>query len=85
VACLGHGRFKNIDILNNSYWSYCEPGEFDDADCPIEIDAIAGLRTATEEFLQSAPYISDELDFDQRNDHSTLGCPSIMSTVIATL
>ena len=63
---------KSLDLLDNSYWSYCEPGVFDDAECPIEIDAIAGLRTATEEFLQSAPYISDELDHDQRNDHSTL-------------
>ena len=63
---------KSLDILNNSYWSYCESGEFDDADCPIEIDAIAGLRTATEEFLKSAPYVSDELDNDQRNNHSTL-------------
>ena len=63
---------KSLDLLANSYWSYCESGVFDDAECPIEIDAIAGLRTATEQFLQSAPYISDELDFDQRNDHSTL-------------
>jgi hypothetical protein len=63
---------KSLNILNNSYWSYCETGEFDDADCPIEIDDIAGLRTATETFLKSAPYESDELDNDQRNNHSTL-------------
>jgi hypothetical protein len=63
---------KSLDLLNNSYWSYCETGTFDDADCPIEIDAIAGLRTATEEFLKSAPYVSDELDNEQRNNHSTL-------------
>jgi hypothetical protein len=48
-------------------WCVCT-----DAECPIEIDDIAGLRTRTEKFLQSAPYISDELDFDQRNNHSTL-------------
>ena len=63
---------KNLDLLDNSYWSYCESGEFADSECPIEIDAIAGLRVATEEFLRRAPYISDELDHDQRNDHSTL-------------
>jgi len=63
---------KNLDLLANSYWSYCESGVFDDAECPIEIDAIAGLRIATEEFLHGAPYISDELDHDQRNDHSTI-------------
>ena len=69
---LAMADLKSLDLLDNSYWSYCEPGVFDDAECPIKIDAIAGLRTATEEFLRSAPYISDELDFDQRNDHSTL-------------
>ena len=63
---------KSLDILDNSYWSYCESGVFDDAECPIQIDDIAGLRSATEEFLKSAPYISDELDHDQRNDHSNL-------------
>jgi hypothetical protein len=63
---------KSLDLLANSYWSYCETGVFDDGECPIEIDSIAGLRVATEEFLQSAPYVSDELDHAQRNDHSTL-------------
>lgn len=63
---------RHNGILDNSYWSYCESGEFVDAECAIEIDHISGLRTRTEKFLQSAPYISDELDFDQRNDHSTL-------------
>ena len=69
---LAMADLKSLDLLDNSYWSYCESGAFDDAECPIEIDAIAGLRTATEKFLRSAPYISDELDFDQRNDHSNL-------------
>lgn len=63
---------RHNGILDNSYWSYCETGEFVDAECAIEIDSIARLRTRTEEFLQHAPYISDELDFDQRNNHSTL-------------
>ena len=69
---LAMADLKSLNLLTKSYWSYCESGVFDDAECPIEIDAIAGLRTATEEFLQEAPYISDELDHDQRNDHSTL-------------
>lgn len=69
---LAMADLKSLDLLDNSYWSYCESGVFDDAECPIEIDAIAGLRTATEEFLRRAPYISDELDHDQRNNHSTL-------------
>jgi hypothetical protein len=63
---------KYNGILDNSYWSYCETGEFVDAECAIRIDDISGLRTRTEKFLQSAPYVSDELDHDQRNDHGTL-------------
>ena len=69
---LAMADLKHNGILDNSYWSYCETGEFVDAECAIEIDDISGLRTRTEKFLQSAPYISDELDHDQRNDHSTL-------------
>ena len=69
---LAMADLKHNGVLDNSYWSYCETGEFVDAECAIEIDDIAGLRTRTEKFLQSAPYISDELDFDRRNDHSTL-------------
>lgn len=69
---LAMADLKSLDLLENSYWSYCDSGVFDDAECPIEIDNFHGLRAYTEEFLQSAPYISDELDHDQRNDHSTL-------------
>jgi len=69
---LAMADLKHNSILDNSYWSYCETGEFVDAECAIEIDDISALRTRTEKFLQSAPYISDELDFDQRNDHRTL-------------
>lgn len=58
-------------ILDNSYWSYCESGKLDENN-PIEIHNISGLHTCTELFLKSAPYLSDELDHDQRNDHSTL-------------
>jgi|LakMenEpi03Aug12_release.lakeMendotaPanAssembly.Ray.scaffolds.fasta_scaffold209338_2 hypothetical protein len=58
-------------LLDNSYWSYCETAENDDHDCPIEIDMIS-VRSKREQFLVGAPYISDELDFDQRNDHSVL-------------
>jgi hypothetical protein len=58
-------------LLDNSYWSYCETAENDDHDCPIEIDMIS-VRSKREQFLAGAPYISDELDFDQRNDHSVL-------------
>jgi len=69
---LAMADLQHNSILDQSYWSYCETGDFVDADCAIEIDDISGLRTRTEKFLQSAPYISDELDFDQRNDHKTL-------------
>jgi hypothetical protein len=55
--------------LNNSYWSYCESGSMN-ADNPIEIDGITGLADAAQQFLAAAPYVSDELDQHQRNDHS---------------
>ncbi len=69
---LAMADLQHNGILDNSYWSYCETGKFVDAECAIEIDHISGLRTRTEQFLKSAPHISDELDFDQRNDHRTL-------------
>ena len=69
---LAMSDLKSLDLLDNAYWSYCETGVFDDSECPIEIDDFHGLRAYTKEFLKSAPHISDELDHDQRNDHSTL-------------
>jgi hypothetical protein len=59
-------------VLDNSYWSYCETGTLVDADNPIEIDSIGQLRTATEQFLRSAPYYSDDLDQASRNNHANL-------------
>lgn len=67
---------NRLDILNNSYWSYCEaPNEVPDNDnCtndnPIEIDTIGQLRWALTKFLAQAPYFSDELTQDQRNNHA---------------
>jgi hypothetical protein len=60
---------KHIGVLDNSYWSYCESGEFQDKECPIEIDSIAGLRSNVTEFLKAAPYFSDTLTNDERNNH----------------
>jgi hypothetical protein len=56
-------------ILNRSYWSYCQTGVVDN-DNPIEIDLIDGLRSVTEQFLNHAPYVSDELDQSERNNHA---------------
>lgn len=56
-------------VLNNSYWSYCETGAVG-TDNPIEIDSIDGLHDAVAIFLANAPYVSDELDQHQRNNHS---------------
>lgn len=56
-------------ILDNSYWSYCESGGLEN-DCPIEIDLIPQLRWITQKFLDNAPYNSDELPQDQRNNHA---------------
>ena len=62
---------KRNAVLENSYWSYCETGNLD-LDNPIEADSIPGLRTATEQFLAHAPYVSDNLDQSQRNNHALL-------------
>jgi len=58
-------------ILENSYWSYCEAPKDQEftKDNPIEIDAISRLRWDLEKFAQGAPYYSDDLTQDQRNDH----------------
>lgn len=57
------------NVLDNSYWSYCETGSVG-ADNPIEINSVDGLSAATDKFLQNAPYVSDESDQHTRNDHS---------------
>jgi hypothetical protein len=59
-------------VLDNSYWSYCETGTLVDEDNPIEIDSFEHLRSATGQFLKSAPYYSDELDQTERNNHARL-------------
>lgn len=59
-----------LGMLHNSYWSYCERAYGADDDCPIEVDSIARLRHDRNEFLKNAPYMSDQLTQDERNDHS---------------
>ena len=61
---------KRNNILDNSYWSYCETPYGDDNDCPIEVDMLFQLRFYRSKFLEHAPYVSDELTQDERNDHS---------------
>jgi hypothetical protein len=60
---------KQHGVLDNSYWSYCESGELS-TENPIEIDSIAGLADAAQQFLAGAPYFSDELDQNERNNHA---------------
>jgi hypothetical protein len=62
-------HMQQAGILDNSYWSYCEHGAVTDEN-PIEIDSFAGLRLATHKFLEHAPYVCDQSDQNQRNDHS---------------
>jgi hypothetical protein len=59
------------NILDSSYWSYCEAPTDSEytRDNPIEIDAVSRLRWDLEKFVAGAPYFSDELTQDQRNDH----------------
>ena len=57
-------------VLDNSYWSYCETGDIVDADNPIQIDQFPQLRYDAQKFLAGAPYFSDEMSMEQRNNHS---------------
>ena len=57
-------------LLENSYWSYCETGDIVDEDNPIEIDAFENLRVDAQQFLTGAPYFSDTMTQEQRNIHS---------------
>lgn len=56
-------------ILDNSYWSYCETGSIVDTDNPIQMDEFPRLRYDTQKFLAGAPYVSDELSMEERNNH----------------
>lgn len=60
------------DILNNSYWSYCEAPYGEDTDCPIEVDMISRLRYDRTKFLEQAPYVSDKLSDSDRNNHGVM-------------
>jgi hypothetical protein len=56
-------------VLKNSYWSYCETTtDTDIEDCPIEVDYLK-LRQQTLKFVADAPYVSDQLTQNERNDH----------------
>ena len=60
---------RNQRLLDNSYWSYCESADNSSMlDCPIEVDFL-DLRDKTLNFVAHAPYESDELTQDERNDH----------------
>lgn len=63
---------KQHGVLDNSYWSYCEDETDHDTieDCPIELDSIDNLRDSIQTFMTKAPYFADDLDQNQRNDHS---------------
>jgi hypothetical protein len=57
-------------LLNQSQWSYgtVDVGDrFEDN--PIEIDHDPGLRDCVEDFLSHAPYVCDDMNSDQQNDH----------------
>lgn len=61
---------QHQNLLDNSYWSYCESTDaVDIQDCPIEIDYLK-LKDQTLNFVANAPYEIDNLTQDQRNDHS---------------
>jgi hypothetical protein len=61
---------KRSNMLEQSQWSYgtIDVGDrFEDN--PIEIDHDPGLRDCVEDFLSHAPYVCDDMNSDQQNDH----------------
>jgi len=61
---------QRFGLLDHSQWSYgtvdvCDRFE----DNPIEIDHDSGLRDCVEDFLSHAPYVCDDMNSDQQNDH----------------
>jgi hypothetical protein len=69
---------QRLGMLDRSHWSYGETGDFVDDECPIEVDAIPGLRLAIQDFQQQIPHQCDDLTLDQHNDHS-LGADHLYS------
>lgn len=66
---------NRLNLLTNSYWSYCEsvdPAEADFDNSPIEVDSVKKLRGETTKFLAYTPYISDNLSDRERNNHGVL-------------
>lgn len=57
-------------LLDGSLWSYGEPGDFDDAECPIQVDSITGLRAHIDRFQHKIPHRCDDLTSGEHNDHS---------------
>lgn len=58
-------------LLDNSDWSYNYLIDIGDRpeDNPICIDAIPGLETYMHNFLSGSPYVCDEFESEQQNDH----------------
>lgn len=61
---------KYYGILENSYWSYCQSGEFIQSECPIQASAFPEIKPTINDFLQKTPNFSDMLTDYQRNDPS---------------
>lgn len=58
-------------VLDNSFWSYCKVDvNTEDDDNPIQVDQIPQLRYRIGRFLNAAPYYCDQMDDEERNNHS---------------
>lgn len=65
MADLNHNQ-----LLDNSYWSYCEKPAGEITDNPIDLDWTDVKSLGLEKFVNNAPYYCDQLSDAQRNDHS---------------
>lgn len=61
----------NRGLLARSQWSYhtdCSLNE-DPADNPLELDTVLGWRQQVEAFVAGGPYLCDQLNLAEQNDH----------------
>jgi hypothetical protein len=77
-------------LLTNSAWSYdtAGPAVDDPCDNPISIFTIEGLPQYLEKFMHDGPYVCDNFDSEQQNDHhwvnATLYGQSFFHIVVET-
>lgn len=56
-------------VLNNSYWSYRTDVPVDHDSDPFNLKFFPGLKEYTEQFVNGAPYVCDDMSAEEQNNH----------------